>query len=427
MNRKISKVNRNYIIIGLCAILVIMGVGYAAFATQLKINGTANIDSNWNVRITDIQSAVQSGSATNAVEPSYTDTTATFKTNLVSPGDSMKYDITVSNEGSIDAVLESIEVNTNENEAITFETSGIENGDKLEASQTDILTVIVSYNSSITSQPENTNSTITVTLNYKQDDGTVVPPTPINPTTTIGGQEVEIVTTGDGLYKDEYETGKYTYKGANPNNYITFNNETWRIISVENDGTIKIMRNESIGNQVWDANNSNNWDRPADLKTYLNGEYLSSITTNQNKIVSHTWSIGGVTNNNSDLAGQIAAENGTQSQSASVGMITASEYLRANTNTEECGNMSINNDNRTTCLTTNWMYNIVPSGDWLWTISPIAGSSIDVFRVFDNPSNAGALLNGIANRSYGVSPAVYLSSDITLTGDGSQGNPYKIM
>ena len=131
MNKKLNSKQRNYIIIGLCMILVIMGVGYATFATQLKINGTANIDSNFSVKITNIQSTVQSGSATNAVEPSYTDTTATFKTNLVSPGDSMKYDITVANEGSIDAVLESIEVNTNENEAIIFETSGIENGDKL--------------------------------------------------------------------------------------------------------------------------------------------------------------------------------------------------------------------------------------------------------------------------------------------------------
>ena len=423
MNRKVSRTNRNYIIMGLCAILVIMGVGYAAFQSQLKISGASNIASNWNVRITDIQSSVVSGSASDAQKPSYTDTTATFKTNLVLPGDSMKYDITVANEGTIDAVLESIEVNTGENEAITFETSGIENGDKLEASQTDILTVIVSYISSVTSQPENTNSTITVTLNYKQDDGTVVPPTPTGP--TIGGQEVEVVTEGDGLYEDEYENGRYIYKGVNPNNYITFNNETWRIISVENDGTIKIMRNESIGNQIWDAGNSNAWET-SDIKTYLNDTYLPTITTNQDKIVSHTWSIGKVTGGNSDLAGQIAAENGTQSQSVSIGMITASEYLRANTNTEECGNLSLNNTNRTTCKTTNWMYNIVPSDGYLWIISPDASWSIFVFNVYGRASTAGLVSNNNAYYSYGVSPAVYLTSDITLTGDGSQGNPYVI-
>ena len=69
--------------------------------------------------------------------------------------------------------------------------------------------------------------------------------------------------------------------------------------------------------------------------------------------MSHIWSIGGVTSGNRDLAGQITAENGTQSQSASVRMITVSKYLRANSNIEQCVNFSINNTNYTTCKTTN--------------------------------------------------------------------------
>ena len=224
MRKRLNSNQRNYIIIGLCAILVIMGVGYAAFQSQLKISGTSNIASNFLVKITDIQSTVQSGGASDATPPTHDDTTATFKTNLVSPGDSMKYDITVENQGNMDAVLESIEINDGNNPAITFQTSGIEEGDELQVSQSDVLTVIVSYDSNVTSQPENKESTITVTLNYKQKDGTGEI-TPGGETTTIGGQPVEVVTTGDGLYKDEYEEGKYTYKGANPNNYITFNNE----------------------------------------------------------------------------------------------------------------------------------------------------------------------------------------------------------
>ena len=77
----------------------------------------------------------------------------------------------------------------------------------------------------------------------------------------------DIVTSGDGLYADEYEEGKYTYKGANPNNYVTFNNEKagWRIIFINSDGTIKIMRDASIGNMAWDSSNSSNWNRPASL------------------------------------------------------------------------------------------------------------------------------------------------------------------
>ncbi len=37
MRRKFNRTQRNYIIVGLCMILVIMGVGYAAFQSQLKI------------------------------------------------------------------------------------------------------------------------------------------------------------------------------------------------------------------------------------------------------------------------------------------------------------------------------------------------------------------------------------------------------
>ena len=424
MRRKFNSTQRNYIIAGLCMILVIMGVGYAAFSSQLKISGTSNITSNWNVKITDIQSKVVSGTPSNISEPTHTNTTATFKTKLVLPNDTMQYDITVSNEGDIDAKLDKITVPESNNPAIGFEVSGIKEGSLLEARQTAILTVIVKYNN-VTEQPDDLTADLKVTLDYSQAPEGYVPPVPSE---TIGGQKVELVESGDGLYEDEYEEGKYTYKGANPNNYITFNNETWRIISIDSNGLIKIMKNESIGNRAFDSGNSNDWET-SDIKTYLNDTYLPTITVNQDKIISHTWSIGAVTFGNSDLAGQIAVENGTESQSVSVGMITASEYLRANTNTEQCGNMSINNTNRATCKETNWMYTIVPSGGHLWTISPKASSSNNVFYVSDVygfPSHDGYVGSYNADYSLGVSPAVYLSSDITLTGTGTQAAPYKI-
>ena len=61
-----------------------------------------------------------------------------------------------------------------------------------------------------------------------------------------------IVTTGDGLYADPVETNRYVYKGANPNNYITIGNEEYRIMAIEPDGTLKVIKNETIGNFPWD-------------------------------------------------------------------------------------------------------------------------------------------------------------------------------
>ena len=72
-------------------------------------------------------------------------------------------------------------------------------------------------------------------------------------------------------------TTDYRYIGANPNNYVKFNDELWRIIGVfdVDDGTgkiekrMKIIRNESIGKYSWDnknpstgaetENGKNNW------------------------------------------------------------------------------------------------------------------------------------------------------------------------
>ena len=420
MNKRLNKMQRNYIIAGLCMILVIMGVGYAAFSSQLKISGTSNITSNWNVKITNIESKVVSGAPTDAEAPSYTDTTATFKTRLTSPGDTMQYDITVSNEGDIDAKLDKINVPESNNPAIGFEVSGIKEGALLESKQSAILTVIVKYNN-VTEQPDDLTADLEVTLDYSQvPEGYVEPAQPVTP----NDLKALAVTEGDGLYEDEYEPGKYTYKGASPNNYITFNNEMWRIISIDSNGLTKIMRNESIGNKVWDAGDSNTWET-SDIKTYLNDTYLPTITTNREKIVSHTWSIGAVTWANNDLANQIADENGTQSQNENIGMITVSEYLRVNTNTEQCETFSLNTTNKTTCKTTNWMYTIVPSDGHLWTISPGVSSSNYVFIVDGN--NAGNVVNNIALDSCAVSPVLYLSSDITLTGDGTEASPYRII
>ncbi len=63
------------------------------------------------------------------------------------------------------------------------------------------------------------------------------------------------------LVYDETVDNNLRYIGADPNNYVLFNNELWRIIGVMNnidDGTgteesrLKIVRNESIGNYSWD-------------------------------------------------------------------------------------------------------------------------------------------------------------------------------
>ena len=243
--------------------------------------------------------------------------------------------------------------------------------------------------------------------------------------TDVGGIDVAIVESGDGLYKDEYEKGKYTYKGANPNNYITFNNETWRIISIDSDGTIKIIKNEHIGEMSWDKTGgrygSNSWARPADLNTYLNGEYLMTITTNQDKIVSHSWNIGSVTYANNDLENQIQNENGT-TWNGKIALPTVSEYLRADTNKEQCGNWGKYEDNANIdgiCPSKNWMFN---SLRYFVLLSP--NNYIGDYSVISVGSDS--VVGDFAFYQKAVSPSLYLSSDTILSGRGTESDPYII-
>ena len=236
-------------------------------------------------------------------------------------------------------------------------------------------------------------------------------------------EKVPIVNLGDGLYKDEYED-RYFYRGKNPNNYIMFNNENWRILSIESDGTIKIIRNEKIGNIEWDtsgAPESNNWMRPASLNTYLNGTYLNGLTsTAQSQIVAKDWSIGAVTDDNNNLSNQIEKENSIV-WNGKIALPTLSEYIRSNSNKSSCGTHELHKDNYSTCGESTWM----TINTFWWTLTKNSDFSSTVFRIIMNDNfydyDVANLLNNM------VRPTLYLSSDIKITnGDGSQNNPYTL-
>lgn len=162
---------RNIIIGTLLAAILIMAVGYALLSQSLTINGTANITSNWDVKITNITEGTPTGSATNVSPATFTGTSATFNVNLVKPGDKMVYQITVSNEGTLNAKLTGMTVSP-ESEADTgiyYRVSGVEqNVTKLDAGQTNTVTVEVGWVATDTSTPTVKTVPLTVNLTYTQ-------------------------------------------------------------------------------------------------------------------------------------------------------------------------------------------------------------------------------------------------------------------
>ena len=224
-----------------------------------------------------------------------------------------------------------------------------------------------------------------------------------------------------GLEKDPYEC-RYFFTGANPNNYITFNNEKagWRIISVECDGTIKIMKTASIGNQAWDTSGQNNWARPASLNTYLNSTYYNGLnSTAQNQIVAKDWSIGTIKKDNNNLATQINDED-SKKWNGKVALITVSEHIRTNSNESNCGSVKLINDNYMNCKNTTWT-NYYSA--W-WSLTPCSDSTTLLFRIY-NSADVG---ESYAYGEWGsVRPVLYLSSDNKITGGtGTEADPYTL-
>ena len=224
---------------------------------------------------------------------------------------------------------------------------------------------------------------------------------------TAGNQIIE----NAGLEKDPYEC-RYFFTGANPNNYITFNNEDagWRIVSVECDGTIKIMGNLMSGSAQSTPSNWTNFYKDF----YYHYDELTDKSKRQ--VIDYNFSMGAVTWNNNDLADQVNDEN-SMTWNGKIALPTVSEYLRTNSNTS-CKTLKSYNNNYTTCKNTTWMY----VEDVWWTLSPYSDYLSYAFYV-----DFGTINYGRANPNYLVYPVFYLSSDIKITGgDGSQSNPYKI-
>ena len=239
----------------------------------------------------------------------------------------------------------------------------------------------------------------------------------------IKGQDINVVSLSDGLYEDTYEKGRYVYKGGYPHNYIKFNNEMWRIIAFETDGTIKIVKQENIGSIVWDETNKANWTRPATLNTYLNSEYYNSLSENaKEQIQSHSFGVGTIYYDNDNLAAQINSENSVK-WVGNIGMISGSDYLRVYPNTELCKSGKTNHTYYYGCRSKNYFTSTM-SSNFIFTITPANNSKAIVIN--GNLSMQGYFNWTNVEYANNIFPALYLKSDITLSGEGTTSDPYTI-
>ena len=101
------RVKRNKKYMYILILFLILGIGFAVLAANLKINGTVNIDAaNWDVHFENVQ--VTEGSVEANPAPTSDDTTTTEMTytiNFTKPGDFFEFTTDIANDGTIDAMV----------------------------------------------------------------------------------------------------------------------------------------------------------------------------------------------------------------------------------------------------------------------------------------------------------------------------------
>ena len=262
--------------------------------------------------------------------------------------------------------------------------------------------------------------------------------------------------TANGLEKDTTSDANIRYAGANPNNYVSFNDELWRIIGVFGSN-LKLVRDDILTTYSFDNKTTaqgietntgtNDWSNSY-IREFLNDYYYDgktitchsetsgSTATNatitcpdinkisssaKNMIEKTTWNLGGLAYNTKPVNKLYESERGTRVYSGHetkssdyIGLIYPSDYVFASTD-ESCSQAPYGS----TCKKNNWLF----KGVWYWTISPHSSNARNVFCV----SSDGNLSDNIALYRGSVRPSVYLKSDIKIvSGSGTKEDMFKL-
>ena len=108
-------------ILSLAVSLVAITIVYAAFAQNLNINGTGTLKSaKWSVHFdTNSYAATAQSNVTPAATPTIGSTDMSYSVTLVVPGDKYEFTVDVINDGTFNANLNSITINTTSHACLT--------------------------------------------------------------------------------------------------------------------------------------------------------------------------------------------------------------------------------------------------------------------------------------------------------------------
>lgn len=250
------------------------------------------------------------------------------------------------------------------------------------------------------------------------------------------------------------------YEGANPNNYIYFNDELWRIVGLfdsyshgqSGKNLVKIVRAEPIGMYGYNSADENDWPN-ATLNKILNGAYYNAQNgtsnsyctaymnlsadcdftikgikdTYRNMIVNATWYLGELVSEDANKEEFFKCEretppssdtSGSASTTAYIGLLYPSDYGYSVDN-NLCSTAGLRSYKTSNCAGTSWLR----GGGAEWFITPSSSGSNQAYSL----EAEGNIDSNSSIRARYVRPTLYLNESVYVyAGDGSIENPYII-
>ena len=249
------------------------------------------------------------------------------------------------------------------------------------------------------------------------------------------------------------------YEGKNPDNYVWFNNEYWRIIGVFDSGShgqanknlVKIIRSNVLNVLARHKSNTNDWTLTS-LNKLLNSAYYNaqdgtssgycyeyeSITSNcdytkkgirsdyKSMIANVTWYLGGYSTASLTAEAFYRYERGTTVYSGRptkttgyIGLMYPSDYGYSVLSSSCARTTDLGSYSSSTCAGQSWLY----GKGHEWTLSPGSSSGSYVFYLY----NSGYVSRGVASSGCGTRPVLYLDASVyKIAGEGTLDKPFLI-
>ena len=278
----------------------------------------------------------------------------------------------------------------------------------------------------------NVNSDGTINSNVTCTKENDVSSEPILKEKLLGTNDSNVVTSGDGLYSKTTSTGTtYYFKGAVENNYVKFADKVWRIVRINEDGTMRLITQDNVISSQKFNSAYNTYDKMyytnSEIKTAVENWYKTNISDKgfdekvvngnyfceQAKVVYNTnYTAGSATvatkDNYTPSFDCTTDGNGKGVVSGKVGLITIDEVLFAGGVIGSNSNFYLKNGSAYCMMSPAGFYTY---NDYARAWGVVSAGRIGDFHVASN---------------YGVRPVINLSADTLVTGSGTSSDPYVV-